>query len=108
MKHLASYLAALAVAVPLLVDPRRSFVADVAGEQVAQVYVQPYVRSDGTQVRGHMRSAADGNPYNNYSFPDNRNPYTGNVAGGNVDSYLRNHGGGAGASEPHHTWEWKQ
>lgn len=33
----------------------------------------------------------DGNPYNNYSFPGNTNPNTGNVAPGNPDTYLRNY-----------------
>lgn len=41
------------------------------------VYVRPYVRSDGTYVQGHYRSAPDGNPWNNYSTRGNVNPYTG-------------------------------
>ncbi len=57
----------------------------------AQVYVNPYVRRDGTEVQGHYRSAPDGNPYNNYSYPGNTNPYTGRVAPGTSDSYLRGH-----------------
>lgn len=40
-------------------------------------YVQPYVRSDGTVVQGHYRSAPDRNPYNNYGTQGNVNPYTG-------------------------------
>jgi hypothetical protein len=59
----------------------------------AQVYVNPYVRRNGTQVEGHYRSAPDGNPYNNYSYPGNTNPYTGRVAPGSADSYLTNHQG---------------
>jgi hypothetical protein len=61
----------------------------------AQVYVNPYVRRDGTQVEGHYRSAPDGNPYNNYSYPGNTNPYTGRVAPGDPDTYLREHDKGA-------------
>jgi hypothetical protein len=57
----------------------------------AQVYVNPYTRSDGTTVQGHYRSVPDGNPYNNYSYPGNTNPYTGRVAPGNPDTYLNNH-----------------
>lgn len=41
------------------------------------VYVNPYVRSDGTYVQGHNRTAPDSNPYNNYSTQGNINPYTG-------------------------------
>lgn len=53
----------------------------------AQVFVQPYVRSDGTYVPGHMRSAPDHNPYNNYSSQGNVNPYTGQA--GTVNPYLQ-------------------
>jgi|TARA_B100001964_G_C13749145_1_gene386650 hypothetical protein len=35
------------------------------------VYVKGYYRSNGTYVQPHYRSAPDGNPYNNYSFPGN-------------------------------------
>lgn len=41
------------------------------------VYVRGYVRSDGTYVQPHYRSAPDSNPYNNYSTSPNYNPYTG-------------------------------
>jgi hypothetical protein len=30
---------------------------------IADTYVNPYTRSDGTYVQGHMRSDPDGNPY---------------------------------------------
>jgi hypothetical protein len=33
------------------------------------VYVRGYYRKDGTYVQPHYRSAPDGNPYNNWSFP---------------------------------------
>jgi hypothetical protein len=74
--------------------------APAPAPQLAQsdVYVKPYVRSDGTVVRGHMRSAPDGNPYNNYSYPGNYNPYTGNTAPGNPETYLRNYNGRSGSS----------
>jgi|SRR6266404_777843 len=35
----------------------------------AQAYVNPYARRDGMQVEGHYRSAPDGDPSNNYSYP---------------------------------------
>lgn len=57
----------------------------------AQVHVRGYFRSNGTYVQPHYRSAPDGNPYNNWSFPGNVNPYTGKVATGNPDTYLSNY-----------------
>src|SRR5262245_45661991 len=59
----------------------------------AQVRVRGYFRKDGTYVQPHMRSAPDGNPYNNWSFPGNINPYTGKVAPGDPAAYLRKHYG---------------
>ncbi|HWO89489.1 MAG TPA: hypothetical protein VNL98_10105 [Gemmatimonadales bacterium] len=58
---------------------------------LAQVYVQPYLRGNGTMVPGHWRSRPDSNPTNNYGYPGNRNPYDGRIAPGNPDSYLRNY-----------------
>lgn len=52
------------------------------------VYVKGYYRKDGTYVQPHYRSAPDGNPYNNYSYPGNYNPYTGKIAGGSEAAYL--------------------
>lgn len=40
----------------------------------AQVWVDPYMRRDGTQVQGHWRSSPDSSPSNNYSYPRNINP----------------------------------
>jgi hypothetical protein len=54
----------------------------------AQVWVNPYARRDGTQVQGHWRSNPDGNPYNNWSYPRNVNPYTGKQATGDPNRYL--------------------
>ena len=48
-----------------------------------------YYRKDGTYVRPHVRSNPDGNPYNNWSYPGNVNPYTGKVATGNPETYLK-------------------
>jgi hypothetical protein len=58
---------------------------------IAQVSVRGYYRKNGTYVQPHMRSSPDGNPYNNYSYPGNTNPYTGKVATGNPDTYLKNY-----------------
>ena len=51
----------------------------------AQGYVRPYVRSDGTYVQGHHKTAPDSTPSNNYSTQGNYNPYTGQA--GTVDPY---------------------
>lgn len=55
---------------------------------ISQVRVNGYYRKNGTYVQPHYRSSPDGNPYNNYSFPGNFNPYTGEFAKGNPDTYL--------------------
>ena len=60
-------------------------------QAVAQVHVKGYYRKDGTYVRPHVRSNPDGNPYNNWSYPGNTNPYTGKTATGNPDTYLKNY-----------------
>ena len=44
--------------------------------QAKDVYVNGYTRSDGTQVRGHYRSAPDHSYDNNWSTKGNTNPYT--------------------------------
>ena len=53
-----------------------------------RVYVRGYYRKDGTYVKPHYRSAPDGNPYNNYSFPGNYNPNTRRITPGNPQTYL--------------------
>jgi hypothetical protein len=58
---------------------------------MAQVYVNGYTRSNGTQVQGYYRTAPDSNPYNNYSTRGNVNPYTGQQGTVNPNS---------GASDP--------
>jgi hypothetical protein len=57
----------------------------------AQVHVSGYYRKNGTYVAPYTRSSPDSSPYDNYSFPGNVNPYTGKVATGNPDTYLRNY-----------------
>jgi hypothetical protein len=56
-----------------------------------RVKVKGYYRKDGTYVRPHYRTAPDGNPYNNYSFPGNYNPNTGETTPGNPETYLENY-----------------
>ncbi len=55
------------------------------------VYVSGYYRSNGTYVNGYERTAPDGNPYNNYSYPGNYNPNTGSITGGSDSTYLNNY-----------------
>jgi hypothetical protein len=55
------------------------------------VSVRGYYRKDGTYVAPHYRSSPDGNPYNNWSFPGNTNPYTGKTATGDPSTYLERH-----------------
>jgi hypothetical protein len=57
----------------------------------SQVRVSGYYRKNGTYVEPHYRSSPNGNPYDNYSFPGNTNPYTGKVSTGDPDSYLINY-----------------
>ncbi len=61
----------------------------------AAVRVNGYYRKNGTYVQPYYRSNPDGNPYNNWSFPGNTNPYTGKVASGNPDTYLNNYYNGS-------------
>lgn len=63
----------------------------------AAVSVRGYYRRDGTYVAPHYRSNPDGNPYNNWSYPGNTNPYTGKTAGGDPDTYLQNYYGTGGS-----------
>ncbi|MDQ1909062.1 hypothetical protein RAC89_00925 [Paenibacillus sp. GD4] len=52
------------------------------------VFVDDYFRTDGTYVKAHVRSHPDHNPFNNYSYPGNVNPFTGEVATGDPLTYL--------------------
>lgn len=59
-------------------------------QKSSDVWVNGYYRNDGTYVSGYWRSAPDGDPTNNFSYPGNTNPYTGKTATGDVDTYLKN------------------
>lgn len=52
------------------------------------VRVRGYFRKDGTYVAPHSRTAPDGNPYNNYSYPGNYNLNTGQITPGDSQNYL--------------------
>jgi len=49
--------------------------------------VRGYIRSDGTVVQPHFRSNPDSIPSNNYGYPGNLNPNTGQVSTGNPATY---------------------
>ena len=51
--------------------------AAFAAQAMAQTYVNPHVRSDGTFVQGHVRSSPNGTTSDNFSTRGNVNPYTG-------------------------------
>lgn len=77
---------------PALIATAVALVAVLAPSlTLAQVWVDGYYRDDGTYVEGHYRSSPDGNPYNNYSFPGNYNPNTGEISEGNPETYLENY-----------------
>ena len=57
----------------------------------ANVWVNGYYKKNGTYVQGHWRSSPDSDPTNNFSYLGNVNPYTGKVAPGNPETYLKNY-----------------
>lgn len=54
-----------------------ALIAAVATPAMAQVRVRGYVRSDGTYVAPHVRSAPNSSTYDNWSTSPNINPYNG-------------------------------
>ena len=55
----------------------------------AQTHVPGYTGQDSTQVQGYRPSAPDPNPYNNFGYPGNTNPDTGQTATRSADPYLQ-------------------
>lgn len=49
----------------------------LAAPALADTYVNPYTRKDGTYVEGHYRSSPNNTKMDNYSTQGNTNPYTG-------------------------------
>jgi antitoxin component YwqK of YwqJK toxin-antitoxin module len=49
----------------------------IAQTNPRHVYVRPFVRSDGTRVEGHFRTAPNSTNRDNFSTLGNTNPYTG-------------------------------
>jgi hypothetical protein len=48
----------------------------------AQVTVHGYTRKDGAVVEPYQRTRPDATPTNNYSYPGNLNPNSGQITGG--------------------------
>lgn len=84
---ISNFYKALILGIVLIVSSLALFVDNLQ----SQVRVRGYYRKDGTYVRPHVRTRPDGNPYNNYSFPGNYNPNTGEITRGNPETYLRNY-----------------
>src|SRR5438128_12288524 len=70
---------------------------------MAQVWVNPYTRKDGTQVQGHYGSNPAGNPYNNWSYPGTVNPRTGKQATGAPNRSLAQYQNRNGSSYAPHS-----
>ncbi len=65
-----------------------AFVLGWLSVAIAQAWVGPFTRKDGTYVEGHYRNSPDGNSHNNWSYPRNVNPYTGKQVTGDANRYL--------------------
>ena len=98
MGHSTAHLQQRIVIMLAIIIATVSIILATAPLAAADVWVNGYYRSNGTYVNGHYRSNPDGNPYNNYSFPGNYNPHTGETASGNPDTYLENYYGASGGS----------
>jgi hypothetical protein len=57
-----------------------------------QVHVNGYFRSNGTYVQPHERTYPNATKTDNYSYPGNYNPNTGNFTGGSNYGYTNNSG----------------
>lgn len=66
----------------------------------AQVHVQGHIRSNGTYVAPHVRSAPDSSRFNNYSSQGNFNPYTGQAGRANPYTPPSFGNSGFGNSQP--------
>jgi len=53
------------------------FAMSFAATAASTVYVDPYVRKDGTYVPPHVRTAPNSSRQDNWSSQGNTNPYTG-------------------------------
>jgi hypothetical protein len=56
-----------------------------------RVNVRGYFRRDGTYVQPHYRTAPDSTVLNNYGYPGNYNPNTGEISGGDPYKALRSY-----------------
>jgi len=84
---------ALAVAYIVIINWNDSPSPEYYYNNTPTVDVRGYYKKDGTFVKPHKRTKADGNPYNNFSYPGNYNPNTGRVTTGSKEDYLNNYYG---------------
>jgi hypothetical protein len=61
------------------------------GALQAQVWVEPYDRSNGTHVDGHYRSNPNDTRMDNWSTRGNTNPYTGQPGARSPDDGLQHY-----------------
>ncbi len=88
MRRLTALIFITAILAVLLIPAVEGLAGSKKASSGGSVYVHGYFRGDGTYVRPHVRSAPDGNPYNNYGFPGNYNPNTGGISPGDPEKYL--------------------
>lgn len=89
MPKIVRTIASLFIVKLMLITIGLTVLASIDDAEARRVRVRGYFRKDGTYVRPHYRTAPDGNPYNNYSFPGNCNPNTGKYSTGNPSTYLK-------------------
>lgn len=81
--------AAASISLCLVLFAEISLAENIKKQEIEDVEVKGYFREDGAFVKPHYRSSPDADPYDNYSFPGNKNPYTEEVSGGNKEAYLK-------------------
>jgi len=54
------------------------------------IWVDGYYQTDGTWINGYYRSAPNGNPYDNFSSPNNTNSYKEKAENGIPETYSKN------------------
>lgn len=75
----------------LLISSASAVVPSIILAKGGTVHVSGYYKKNGTYVAPYVKTAPDGNPFNNYSYPGNYNPNTGEITPGNPDTYLKNY-----------------
>ena len=66
---------------------------------IADVWVNGYTKSNGTQVKGHYRSSPNNSKSDNWNVKGNTNPYTGKKG---TKTYGNNYGSSYGSQSSKH------